>query len=119
KYIIRDNDGKFGSAFDAIATQSGIDVLRTPIKAPKANGICERFIGSVRRECLDHLLIFGERHLYRVLKAYTDYFNHARPHQGINQRVPSPLSSSMNHAQGKIISMPVLNGLHHEYLRAA
>jgi len=120
KYIIRDNDGKFGSAFDAMTTQSGIEVLRTPIKAPKANGVCERFIGSVRRECLDHLLIFGERQLYRVIEAYTDYFNHTRPHQGIDQRVPSPKSFNISQAiPGKIISMPVLNGLHHEYRRAA
>jgi len=75
KYIIQDNDGKFGSAFDALAKQSGIDALRTPIRPPKANGICERFIDSVRRECLDHLLIFSEGQLYRVIKTYAGYFN--------------------------------------------
>ena len=120
KYIIRDNDAKFGSAFDTLAKQSGIEVLRTPIRAPKANGICERFIGSVRRECLDQLLIFGEHQLYRVIKAYTNYFNHSRPHQGIGQRVPgrSPLYTTQQ-TICKIISFPVLNGLHHEYRRAA
>ena len=120
KYIIRDNDAKFGSAFDAVAQQTGIEVLRTPIRAPKANSICERFIGSVRRECLDHLLIFGERQLYHVIKTYTDYFNYSRPHQGIDQRVPQQLLLDTTlQTIGKIISFPVLNGLHHEYRRAA
>ncbi len=120
KYIIRDNDCKFGRAFDAVAKQSGIEVLRTPIKAPKANSICERFIGSVRRECLDHLLIFSERQLYRVVKAYVGYFNGSRPHQGIRQCVPGRLPpNTTQQTIGKIISFPVLNGLHHEYRRAA
>ena len=67
RFILRDNDSKFGSAFDIVAKATGIEVLRTPIKAPRANAIVERFIGSVRRECLDHMLIFGERQLYRVI----------------------------------------------------
>jgi len=80
RYMIRDNDNKYGSAFDFVARARGIEVLRTPIKAPRANAIVERYIGSVRRECLDHLLIFSERQLYRVIQAYVDYFNRSRPH---------------------------------------
>jgi len=71
-----------------VAKVTGVEVLRTPIKAPRANAIIERYIGSVRRECLDHLLIFSDRQLYRVIQAYVDYFNRSRPHQGIGLKVP-------------------------------
>jgi putative transposase len=83
KYLIRDNDRKFGLNFARVATTSGIKVLRTPYRTPRANAICERFLGSVRRECLDHFLIFHEKQLSRVLRAYITYFNQARPHQGL------------------------------------
>jgi transposase InsO family protein len=120
RYVLRDNDSKYGSAFDVVARATGSEILRTPIKAPRANAIVERYIGSVRRECLDHLMIFGERQLYRVIKAYVDYFNQSRPHQGIGQNVPcGPLAGVAESTGGKIISLPVLNGLHHEYRRAA
>jgi putative transposase len=68
RFLIRDNDRKYGASFGRVA--AGIDVLRTPYKAPKANAICERFLGSLRRECLDHFLILGEKHLYRVVEEY-------------------------------------------------
>ncbi len=116
-YLIRDNDAKYGPHFEAVAAGSGIEVLRTPIKAPRANAICERLMGSVRRECLDHILIISEAHLRRVLSEYVTYFNRSQPHQGINQRVPHRESSpdiSAATAEG-IVSFPVLGGLHHEY----
>ena len=96
-------------------------MLRTPIQAPRANAICERFLGSVRRECLDHLMIVSEQHLRRVLKAYVAYFNHARPHQGIAQRIPAPREDLVqaSGASGNVIAFPVLGGLHHDYRRAA
>ncbi len=87
KYLVRDNDAKYGPYFDAIAAGSGIEVLRTPIQAPRANATCERLLGSVRRECLDHILIVSEAHLRRILTEYVTYFNRSRPHQGIDQRV--------------------------------
>ncbi len=87
-YLIRDNDSKFGPAFARVAEDSGIEILRTAYRAPRMNAVCERFLGSVRRECLDHLLILGEAHLRRALRAYVAYFNGARPHQGIDQQVP-------------------------------
>ena len=90
RFLIRDNDGKFGPDFARVAAASGIQVLRTPPRAPRANAVCERFLGSVRRECLDHVLVLGERHLRRVLVEYVRYFNHARPHQGLGQRMPTP-----------------------------
>src|SRR5205809_811721 len=91
KYLIRDNDRKFGLSFARVATTTGIKVLRTPYRTPQANAVCERFLGSVRRECLDHFLIFHEKQLTRLLKAYAVYFNQARPHQGLGQRIPNPL----------------------------
>ncbi len=120
RFVLRDNDNKYGSAFDTVARATGIEILRTPIRAPRANSIVERFVGSVRRECLDHLLIFGEWQLYRVIKAYVDYFNRSRPHQGIGQNVPcGPPLQLVESVTGKVISLPELNGLHHEYGRAA
>ncbi len=96
-------------------------MLRTPIKAPRANAVCERLLGSVRRECLDHILILSEQHLRRVLKEYVAYFNQARPHQSLDQRVPEPhdRSGPTIGTTGQVIAFPVLGGLHHEYRRAA
>src|SRR5262245_41190407 len=96
KYLIRDNDAKYGSRFDAVATGSGTTLLRTPIRTPRANAICERLIGSLRRECLDHILLVSEAHLRRVLHEYAQYFNHSRPHQAIDQRVPEPGENGNN-----------------------
>jgi putative transposase len=91
-------------------------VLKTPYRAPKANAICERFIGSLRRECLDRFLILSERHLYRLVKEYKTYFNHTRPHQGIEQHIPcQPDRPQAPPLGGKIASRPVLSGLHHDY----
>jgi hypothetical protein len=70
RYLVRDNDSKYGRSFAMVASGTGIEVLRTPYEAPEANAICERFLGSVRRECLDHFLILSERHICRVMKEY-------------------------------------------------
>ena len=121
KYLIRDNDCKFGPSFARVATTSGIKVLRTPYRTPRANAVCERFLGSVRRECLDHFLIFQEKQLYRLLMAYVAYFNQARPHQGLGQRIPEPLvlSAPLSLQPNQVIAVQVLGGLHHNYQRAA
>ena len=88
-FIIRDNDGTFGADFDRVVEGAGTHVLRTAVRAPLMNSVCERFLGSVRRERLDHIIVLGERHLSQVLNEYcVRYFNTARPHQGIEQRVP-------------------------------
>jgi len=121
RFLICDNDGKFGDQFEHVAEGSGIDVIHTPIKAPKANSICERFIGSVRRELLDHILILSERHLRRKVKEYVQYFNCARPHQGINGQIsipanpPPPVVPPLSRLQ----RIPILGGLHHDYQWAA
>jgi putative transposase len=121
RYLIRDNDRKFGPRFARVATTSGIKVLRTPYRTPRANAVCERFLGSVRRECLDHFLIFHEKQLYRLLKAYVGYFNYTRLHQGIHQQIPVPSVPSVpeHDSSDKVIAVPVLCGLHHDYQRVA
>ncbi len=120
RFLIRDNDRKYGAAFARVATGSRIAILRTPVRAPRANATCERFLGSVRRECLDHMLVLGERHLRRVLREYVVYFNGARPHQGKGQVIPEAAGPAPpSRSEGHIVSSPVLGGLHHDYRRAA
>jgi putative transposase len=94
KYLIRENDGKLGVGFARVATTSNIEILTTPSYAPRANAICERFLGSVWRECLDHLLILHEKQPHRVLGASMHSFNQARPHQGIRQQITQLARSS-------------------------
>ncbi len=95
-------------------------MLRTPYRPSRANAYCQRFIGSLRRECLDHFIILNERHLYQIVKEYETYFNNARPHQGIEQRIPcQPGMTESPPVNGKLASRPVLNGLHHTYSRVA
>jgi putative transposase len=119
RFLIRDNDDKLGPHFSLVTGH--VDILKTPVRAPKANAVCERFIGSVRRECLAHIIILSERHLRRLVREYVDYFNHARPHQGIN-RIPDPPDAARNNASPtaqRVFAVPVLGGLHHDYQRAA
>ena len=102
RFLIRDNDNKFGPLFARVASGSSIEVLKTPFHAPRANAYCERFLGSVRRECLDHLLILHEQQLSRVLQAYVAYFNQARPHQGLHAADPrSACLFSARRGQGR------------------
>ncbi len=121
RYVIRDNDSKYGPAFSRVAAAIGITELRTAYCAPRQNAKCERFLGSVRRECLDHVLVLGERHLRRVLREYADYFNRARPHQALHQRAPDALAGGLPQRErfGTVHAIPILGGLHHDYQRAA
>ena len=120
QYLVRDNDSKYGPQVARVAATSRIEILRTPVLAPRANAICERFLGSVRRECLDHLLILHTRHLGRVLREYVDDYNHARPHQGINQTPPQGVAQEVRDPNNRlVVSVPVLGGLHHDYRHAA
>ena len=121
KYLIRDNDDKFGVNCARVAQGAGIEILKTPFRAPRANAYCERFLGSLRRECLDHVLVFGLRHLHRVIREYVQYFNTQRPHQGLGQQIPAtPPMRVVPPPNGlKVRSEPVLGGLHHHYTLAA
>ncbi len=112
KYLIRDNDRKFGPQFQRVAESTGIEIIKTPIHTPNANAICERLIGTFRRECLDFFLIISERHLSKVLKEYREYYNKSRPHQGIGQQRPVKVETPTAE-QGKIVAFPVLGGLHY------
>jgi putative transposase len=116
KYLIRDRDSKYAGHFSTMADSSGIKELKTPNRRPQANGVCERFMGSLRRECLDHILIYEGRHLERVVKEYTTYFNQERPHQGIAQCIPDQYDLPRSKpASGGITSKLILGELHHSY----
>ena len=117
KYLIRDRDKKYATHFSAAA--GSIKEVETPYRTPEANGICERFMGSLRRECMDHILIHDDKHLRRVVTEYTAYFNQERPHQGIGQRIPNQYDLTRSKpTRGQIISKAILGGLHHSYARA-
>src|SRR5664280_2649346 len=107
KHVIRDNDTRFGPAFRALAAATGVEDVRTAYRAPRENACCERLLGSVRRECLDHMLILNEAHLRRVLREYVAYYNADRPHQGLQQRIPDPPAAS-GRATGAVYATPVL-----------
>lgn len=119
KFVIRDRDAKFGAEFDHAAEGAGARVIKTAVRTPDMNAHCERFLRSVRAECLDHVIIADERHLRRVLLEYVDYFNTARPHQGLQQRIPCEGCRASQSQTGRVVVKPVLNGLHHDYRRAA
>ena len=117
QYLLHDNDSKYGTRFSFMISSTGIQELAIPPHSPNLNAICERFIGSLRRECLDHMLIFGEGHLRHVLAAYIDFFNTVRPHQGLEQQCPVPLIVLFG--DGIVQRRDVLGGIVHDYVRAA
>ena len=118
KYLIRDRDKKYATCFSAVALGSGIKEVKTPYRTPQANGICERFMGSFRRECLHHVLIRDDKHVERIITEYTAYFNEERPHQGIDQRIPHYYEAPKSKPTiGHVTSKSILDGLHHSYSR--
>lgn len=120
RFLIRDRDDKYGAVFDRVAKGAGLRIVKTAVEAPLMNSVCERFLGSVRRESLDHVIILGEHHLLHVLREYAlGYFNDARPHQGLGQRIPVPGERLPLVRPGAVVAIPVLGGLHHDYRAAA
>jgi transposase InsO family protein len=123
RFLVHDRDSIFSKELDKEVTAMGVRVLRTPVRAPKANSFCERFGGTLRRECLDFLIPFNERHLRLVLKTWIAHFNHARPHMSLGPGIPAPLrppaqESTQRHritAGHTVERAAVLGGLHHEY----
>jgi putative transposase len=122
RFLIRDRDSKFTRAFDDIWRAVGAEVIRIPIQAPNANAIAERWVGTVRRECLDHLLIAGRRQLLRVLHLYVRHYNRHRPHRSLDLSAPERSERQAiaePPAAKQIHRRDVLGGLIHEYERAA
>jgi transposase InsO family protein len=121
RYLIRDRDGKFTRSFDAVFASEGIEIVKTPVRAPQANAIAERFVGTVRRECLDWLLILKRRHLEHVLRTYVDHYNAHRPHRSLELLPPTAIRSERRPcaASRELKRRDLLGGLIHEYSYAA
>jgi putative transposase len=118
--LIRDRDSKFTNVFDAVFASEGIRILRTPVRAPQANAIAERWIGTVRRELLDRILIVNRRHLDHALTEYLAHFNYHRPHRTLHQAAPlTPLPQPAPPANLRLQRRDRLGGLIHEYAQAA
>jgi transposase InsO family protein len=121
RFQIRDRDSKFAREFDEVFRSDSIRVIKAPVRAPKARAHAERLVGTVRRECLDRLLIFGRRHLTAVLREYTTHYNQHRPHRALEQRPPlnAPPPSAEVIDLERVRFRDVLGGLIHEYRLAA
>jgi len=119
RFLIRDRDAKFTASFDAAFAGAGIDVLRTPPQCPQANAIAERWIGTVRRECTDRLLIVSERHLASVLSSYAGHFNAHRPHRSLDQRPPDSPAVAAPAPASTVRRTRILGGMINEYRNAA
>lgn len=118
RYLIRDRDSIYGPMVIESLDFLDIEQIVTAPRSPWQNGYCERVIGTIRRECLDHLIILNERHLRRVLKEYLAYYHESRTHLGLDKDAPEQRPVQSPH-EGPIISEPVLGGLHHRYYREA
>ena len=114
RYLVRDNDRAYGPVFAARVAAMGIRDRPIRPGSPWQNGIAERLIGTVRRECLDHIVVFGEAHLRRILSAYAAYYNQTRTHLALSKDAPL---KRLVQRFGSVAAIPVLAGLHHQYVR--
>jgi transposase InsO family protein len=119
RFLIRDRDGKYSGSYDEVFRSEGIRIVKTPVRAPKANAIAERFVRTVRSECLDWLLILNRRHLEHVLRVYVAHYNRERPHCALELQPPEPDTPGGEAPVGDIGRRDRLGGLIHEYYRAA
>jgi transposase len=117
RFLIRDRDTKFVASFDAVFSSIGTETVRTPVRSPRANAFAERWVRTVRQDCLDHLLIASRRRLESVLGDYVRHYNQARPHRGLHLALPDPCSGPAHF--GTVRRHDVLGGVIHEYERAA
>jgi putative transposase len=119
RFLVRDRDTKFTSSFDEVFRGERIRIIKTPIRAPRASAFAERFIGTVRRECLDRVLVFGRRHLERVLADYVSHYNEHRPHRSLGQQAPLTLDTkpppTTTPDLARLRRTDRLGGLIHEY----
>src|SRR5438128_7651917 len=118
KYLLRDRDAIYGDVFVRRVEGLGMIEILIAARAPWQNPFAERVIGSIRRECLDHVIVINERHLRRLLRRYLAYYNATRPHQALSNRSPYP-REVQSPADGRIVAIPQVGGLHHRYQRAA
>jgi len=118
RYLIRDRDAAFGSVFRSRLDGMGILAVLTAPRSPWQNAYVERVIGSIRRECLDHVIVLNARHLRRILSSYFDYYHRSRTHLSLAKDCPEPRPASPSDA-GKIVAFPQVGGLHHRYERLA
>jgi transposase InsO family protein len=116
RHLLRDQDAVYGRDFRQRARRIGIDAIATPVASPRANAVVQRFLGTLRRECLDHLIILDEQHLRSVLGEFVQCYNLHRPHRTLRLETPVPARRPV---EGLVRSRPVLGGLHHVYERAA
>jgi putative transposase len=119
RFVIRDRDAKFSAPFDEVFGSGGARTVKTPIGAPRANAFAERWVRTVRTECLDWMLVFGRRHLERILRIYTRHYNGRRPHRGLELKTPDPPAAPESVGAGAPIRRRDVLGLIHEYERAA
>jgi putative transposase len=120
RFLVRDRDAKFTAAFDAVFTAIDVRIIKTPVRAPRANAIAERFVGSIRRELLDSILIINERHAATVLGEYQHHYNSHRPHRALGQAAPlRPLPQRTRSETNTVQRRDPLGGLLHEYQQVA
>jgi len=118
QYLIRDRDKIYGAAFVRRVRAMGIEQVLTAPRSPWQNPYCERAIGTLRRECLDHVIVLGERHLRRILREYLEYYHSTRTHLALDKDAPE-LRERESLDGGKVIALPIVGGLHHRYTRRA
>ena len=114
RFLIRDRDSKFTASFDRPFASIGVEAILTPVRSPRANAFAERWVRTVREDCLDHLLVFSRRHLETILAGHLDHYNAARPHRGLKVSPPRPTTTTTN-LTGSIRRRDVVGGLIHEY----
>jgi transposase InsO family protein len=119
RFLIRDRGSKFTRAFDGVFAGNGTRVIKTPVRSPRANAFAERFVGTLRRECMDHMLILGEQYLREVLAEYARHYNGHRPHQGLQQESPLCQPGRIADITARIERTSIVGGLVSEYRRAA
>ena len=122
RFLIHDRDSIYAAAVDRAVAAMGLTVLKTPVRCPQANAFCERLIGTIRRECLDWLIVLNERHLRSVLREWVAHYNQGRPHASLGPGIPDRPLDRLARPSGhqipdgqRVIATPILGGLHHEY----
>jgi putative transposase len=118
RHLIRDRDSIYGGWFRRRVKNMGIEEVIIAPRSPWQNPYCERLVGSIRRECLDHMIVLSEDHLLRILRSYFDYYHDSRTHLSLDRNAPNPRGVEPP-SQGKVIAIPQVSGLHHRYTRAA